>query len=439
MRVLLLAESCNPDWPSLPVVGYKAARALAEECEVTVATHVRNRPAIERDGLGRAEVVFIDNERVAGPMYRLSTKLRGGHSVGWTTHIATLYPAYLAFEREVKKRFRPELEQGRFDVVHRVTPMSPTIPSPIARWCPVPFVLGPLNGGLRWPPEFTAELRREREWLTYLRGAYRCLPYYRSTYARAAAILAGFEHTIADLPASARGRTIDFPEVGIDPKMFAPPERRAPREQLTFLYAGRFVPYKCPDVCVMAFAADERLRRHKLVMVGDGPERPRVEALIAQHGLGDRVQLLGWKTQAEVGALMREADVFFFPSIRELGAGVVVEAMACGLPPAVVDYGAPGGLVREDCGVRVPIGDKAALAAAFGERLGSLAEDRELVERLGQAAHARAVSRFSWAAKARKTLEVYDWVLGRRRERPTFDSPPERPGAEPRAGRAESA
>ena len=46
LRVLLLADDCNPEWPSLPVVGYKAARAIADYADVTVATHVRNRPQL---------------------------------------------------------------------------------------------------------------------------------------------------------------------------------------------------------------------------------------------------------------------------------------------------------------------------------------------------------------------------------------------------------
>ena len=365
---------------------------------------------------------YIDNEHVAKPMYALSKFLRGGNDVGWTTHIATIYPSYLAFEREVWKKFRRDLKARKFDLVHRITPMSPTIPSPLAKWSPVPFVLGPLNGGLKWPAEFTAELKREKEYLTYLRGAYRWLPYYRSTYANSAAILAGFQHTIDDLPESALDRVIDFPEVGIDPEVFTSTGPRPARKQKTFLYAGRFVPYKCPEVPVAAFAENPALREHKLVMVGDGPERERIEAIIEEHSLQDCVELLGWKTQSEVGEMMREADVFVFPSIRELGAGVVVEAMACGLAMAVVDYGAPGGLVDDTCGIRIPLGTKAELISRYARELGALAEDEERLQGYGPAAHERALTVFSWDAKARRTLEVYDWVLGNRVVKPTFES-----------------
>src|SRR5262245_12437029 len=206
IRALLLADSCNPAWVSLPAVAYKTARAISEVADVVLATHVRNEPEISRAGCGRARVVYLDNEKVAAPLYRLGTWLRGGDSVAWTTNVAMLYPAYLAFEREAWKRFGPEIEEGAFDLVHRLTPMSPTIPSPIATWSPIPFVLGPLNGGLPWPAAYRRELRREKEHLSFVRKAYRLLPYHRSTYARAHAILAGFRHTIDDLPESSRAR-----------------------------------------------------------------------------------------------------------------------------------------------------------------------------------------------------------------------------------------
>ena len=422
MRVLILAESCNPEWPSLPGVGYKACRAIADHAEVLVATHVRNRPALSRSGCGGAEIAFLDNEYVASPLYKVSKLLRGGTEVSWTTAIAASYLPYLAFEWEAWRRFGGDLRAGRFDVVHRITPMSPTIPSPMAKWSPVPFVLGPLNGGLRWPAAFTRELRREREFLTYARSAYRRLPYHRATYDRAAAILAAFRHTMDDVPRSALPRTIEFPEVGIDPALFGVGAGRRPGEQLTFLFVGRLVPYKCPDVAILAFARSRALQRHRLVMVGDGPERERLGSMVSEHHLESRVEFTGWRSHDEIGDLMRSADVFVFPSVRELGAGVVVEAMACGCAPVVVDYGAPGALVTESCGLRVPLGSKGELVDGFAAALEALAEDPEGRARLGEAAHRRAMRHFSWDAKAMRMLEVYRWVTGGRPDKPEFEA-----------------
>src|SRR4029077_9505944 len=114
--------------------------------------------------------------------------------------------------------------------------------------------------------------------------------------------------------------------------------------------------------------------------------RSAIERLIQSGGLADRVELLGWKSQAEIAAFMREADIFAFPSIRELGAGVVVEAMACGLACVVVDYGAPGTLIDTDRGVKVPLGNRDQITRSFGEALERLVADPVAVEKIGSAA-----------------------------------------------------
>ncbi len=224
----------------------------------------------------------------------------------------------------------------------------------MARWSPAPFVLGPLNGGLKWPRAFHSELVREREWLSWLRSVYRIFPYHRSTFRDSDAILAAFEHTICDVPKRDLPRVFDVPEVGFDPNIFKPANSHRNHARKTILFVGRFVPYKLPQLAVRAFVIRPALRAHRLVMIGDGPERSAVEQLVRSHGLESCVDLLGWKSQAEVATLMREADIFAFPSIRELGAGVVIEAMACGLPCVVVDYGGPGGLISEGRGIKVP-------------------------------------------------------------------------------------
>ena len=423
MRVLLLAENCNPDWPSLPIVGFKLCRAIGDLVETVVATHVRNRPNIERSGMGQCKVCYFDNEFIASPMYKMAGVLRGGNSVAWTTGLAMNYLPYIVFERQVWNHFRKELESRTFDLVHRVIPMSPALPSPMAKWNPRPFVIGPLNGGLKWPAGYISELAREREYLTYVRNAYRVLPYNRATFRQSAAILAAFDHTIKDLPRSETDRLFNIPEVGIDPALFSSPPERSRNQRLTFLYVGRLVPYKCPDVARSAFVAEPLLRKHKLRIVGDGPERPRLEQMVKENQLEDCVELVGSITQAEVGEEMRRADVFVFPSIRELGAGVVVEAMASSLACVVVDYGAPGELVGLDRGIRVPLSDKVSMSHAFGKALVDLATSPERLNAMGAAAVEYAMRYFTWDAKARQVVDIYDWVLEHRRERPVAFPP----------------
>lgn len=413
-RVLLLAENCNPEWPSLPIVGYKYARALAAVADVRIVTHVRNRTNIEAAGELGAAVTFIDNEWIAARMYRIARFLRGGSEVAWSTNQMMAYLPYLEFERLAMKTFRAELAGGAFDLVHRITPMSPTLPSLAAGRSPVPFLIGPLNGNLDWPRAFLSEQKREREGLRRLRGLYKSLPYARSTFTRAAAILAAFQHTIDDLPVSVHDRIVPFPEIGFDPAVFHPGDRLAPFSggaPYRFLYAGRLVPYKVPEAVVRAFAESELLGPHILHIVGDGPEEPRLRRIVAEHGAEGRILFEGRKTQVEVADFMRQADAFVFPSIRELGAGVVIEAMACGPVCIVTDYGAPGDLAADGRGVRVPLQPLDGLVAANRAAMEACLADPENHARMAEAARRHAETHFTWEAKARYTARLYEAVL----------------------------
>ena len=413
-RALLLAETCNPGWASLPVVGFKYARALAEVADITLVTHIRNRENFEAAGELTDRTVFIDTEWLAAPMYRMANALRGGTEVAWSINLTMAYPPYIAFEWQALRRFRKELDSGAFDLVHRITPMSPTLPSYMSGRIRQPFIIGPLNGNLDWPAAFAAEQKREREGLRKLRKFYKYLPFSRASYRKAACVLAAFNHTIADLDAVNPGRIVPFPEVGFDPELFHA-EGRTPAfsgaGQKRFLYAGRMVPYKVPEVAVRAFVTSEALRPHVLHMVGDGPELPRLKEIVREAGAEDRVIFEGRKTQSEVADFMRRSDAFVFPSIRELGAGVVVEAMASGTVCLVTDYGAPGDLVAHGRGVRVPLGTIEDLVTRFRDAMeGCLARPAEHAE-MARAARDHALAVHTWDAKARYTARIYEAVL----------------------------
>lgn len=423
-RVLILAENCNPEWPSLPIVGYKYARALTEVAEVSVATHIRNKPNIDKAGDAElaGRISYIDNEWIAGPLYRLAMKLRGGDQVAWSTNQIMAYLPYLAFERQALRHFRSELSSGGVDLVHRITPMSPTLPSYAAGRTRQPFVIGPLNGNLPWPEAFRGEQKREREGLRKLRGFYRYLPFSRTTFSKATAILAAFPHTIDDLPGHLRPRIVDFPEVGFDETLFHSGDRQAPftgTGPKRFLFAGRLVPYKVPEAAVRAFVTSDILKPHTLQILGDGPEMPRLQAIVAEAGAQDRVLFEGRKTQGEVAQAMRAADAFVFPSIRELGAGVVVEAMACGPVCIVTDYGAPGHLAADGRGVRVPLQPLDGLVEGYRQAMEGCIADPQAHTAIAAKAEAHVLEHYTWTAKARYTAEIYEDVLAAKPVRQT--------------------
>ncbi|MFP4222665.1 MAG: glycosyltransferase family 4 protein [Phycisphaeraceae bacterium] len=427
LRVLLMAEAANPQWVSVPLVGWSHCRAIAARTDAHLVTQVRNRPALLEAGLREGEdFTAIDSERLARPMHRAAELLRGGANKGWTTAMAVKSLSYWYFEKLVWKRFGDAIRAGRYDVVHRVTPLSPTTPSLVAPRCRaagVPFVLGPLNGGLPWPRGHDYLRRREREWLSYVREAHRLLPGYRATRRAASALLAGSRHTLAQVPERYREKTVYVPENAIDPERFEPGDLDRPGGlPLRMVFVGRLVPYKAADLLIESIAPAVRAGQVELEIIGDGPERPRLAALIERLGVSKGVRLVGWVAHEKLQERLREMDVLGFPSLREFGGGVVLEAMALGLAPLVVDYGGPGELVTSETGVAVPMGRREEILARLREAVSRLVSDPRAVREMGRRARERVMRHFTWSAKADQTLAVYRWVTGSGR-RPDFGMP----------------
>jgi glycosyltransferase involved in cell wall biosynthesis len=391
-----------------------------------LVTQVRNREALLRAGLVEgSDFTAIDSEAVARPVHRLATLLRGGTAKGWTTNTALATLSYYYFEALLWRRFRADLAAGRFDLVHRLTPLTPTTPSRLARRCArtgVPFVLGPLNGGVPWPPGFGDVRRAEREWLAPVRAAYKLLPGHRSMLSHAAAIVVGSLDTWKQLPPRVHARCVYVPENGIDESRFPAPLREPVSRPLRLAFVGRLVPYKGADIALLAAAPLLRENLATFEVVGDGPQRGELERIAAQEGVGAAVTFRGWVEHAQLHRHLARADVLVFPSVREFGGGVVLEAMALGVVPVVVRYGGPAELVTHDTGFLVELGSRDALLDRVASLLRRLVAHPEEVAIRSAPARRRVLEEFTWSAKATRMRAVYDWVLGRR-ERPPLDPP----------------
>jgi alpha-maltose-1-phosphate synthase len=425
-RVIVIAEAANPEWVSVPLVGWSIASALRQRVNVHLVTQKRNSEAIMRAGWSPDhDFTAIDSEAVAARVWKLASWLRGSSGVAWTLATAMSVPSYYWFEYLFWKRFATELRGRTWDIVHRVTPLSPTTPSclgPRLKALGIPFVLGPLNGGVPWPREFSQARRQEKEWLSYVRGAYRLLPGYRSMRDSAAAIIVGSRATWQQLGDRWGSKAIYIPENGVHAERFLGDGLRPTGGPLRVIFAGRLVPYKGADMLVEACARSIKAGKLRLEIVGDGPQRPALERAVAEQQLTAGVTFTGWVNHAGVAARLAQSHVLGFPSIREFGGGVVLEAMAAGAVPVVVNYAGPAEIVTPQTGCLIPLGPRETIITGLRTELERLAASPDEVAALAQRGRARIEQWFTWERKAGQIAAVYDWVLGRA-GKPDFGMP----------------
>jgi glycosyltransferase involved in cell wall biosynthesis len=427
MRVLLIAEQCNPEWVSVPLVGWSHSRAIAAKVDAHLVTQVRNRDAILRAGLREGiDFTAINSEAIEARIYRLASRLRGGSNKGWTLVTGLAALSYPYFEHLIWRQFGSRIRAGEFDVVHRITPLSPTTPSQLAPKCReagVPFVLGPLNGGVPWPKHFDSARRKEKEWLSYVRDAYKLLPGYLSTRGSSSAILIGSRDTWRQMPRSYQSKSIYLPENAIDPARFAKRRARHAGCPIRCVFIGRLVPYKGADMLLEAAAPLIREGKLTVDIIGDGPQMSDLKALVSREKIEAGVTLAGWVEHGKLQDRLIERDLFTFPSIREFGGGVALEAMAVGVPPVVIDYGGPAELVTDRTGWLLPMGSRAQIVDRLRALLGALADRPEQIDVKSIAAYERARGLFTWDAKAGQVMAVYRWVLDPASPKPDFGMP----------------
>lgn len=424
LRVLLVMEQCNPDLASVPLVAWHVQEALREFVDVTLVTHERNRDAFEAR---QVPVEIVPESQMVRTWYRAVVDPIGRRI--WPLYHTLNFPIYAEFDRRAWRLCKERLFNGAFDLVHVMTPMMPRYPSRMAAAAGrVPLVIGPVNGGIPFPPGFNKVARAEHSHLNFLRALGRMLiPNYRRTYRSAAAVLAGSTYTLQmvremfDLPAE---RMHLVCENGVSKAFLVEAAaRRAaairfdsdPSRLLRLLFVGRLVPYKGADMLLDAISAlPEALRkRTQLTIVGDGQERGRLEAMASAPPLRGRVKFTGWIPQQATAEHYSAADLFCFPSVREFGGAVVLEAMACGLPCIVADHGGIGEYVNANCGVKLPPTDRITLVNGLRDAIEALAADPARLESLGHGARQRA-AQFSWQNKAREIEQIYRHVLTNR-------------------------
>jgi glycosyltransferase involved in cell wall biosynthesis len=414
MKVLIIAEEANPEWVSVPLIGWNYSRAIANEVKCTVVTQIRNKEALIKKGLiPDKDFITIDSEFIAKPLFNFSDFLTG-KGKGWTTRMAFSYFYYPFFERLIWKKLGKRIKAGEFDIVHRIVPLSPTQPSLLAKKCHkqnIPFILGPLNGGLPWPRDFDKERRREKEWLSYIRNVYKFLPGYKSTRKFASAIIYGSKSTGAQIEQKYHSKCFFMPENGIDIERFSGKREKKVGSPIKAIFIGRLVPYKGADMLLRGFRNAIISGKIDLSIVGDGPEKESLEQLAVNLGISDKVVFHGWVNHSEVQNYLIDSDILSFPSIREFGGGVVLEAMALGVMPLIVDYGGPAELVTPECAMTIPLGDKENIIKGLSEKAEYLINNPEKIDTLGAKAREIVQKQFTWEKKAQKTLSLYKWIL----------------------------
>jgi glycosyltransferase involved in cell wall biosynthesis len=181
---------------------------------------------------------------------------------------------------------------------------------------------------------------------------------------------------------------------------------------MCFAYVGRFVPEKgIPILLQAAQILTREGQEFEARLIGDGPERARLEAIIRQEHLENCVRITGYLTGSALADALRDVRVVVMPSVWEETAGLAaMEQMMRGRLVIASDVGGLGEIVG-NAGLKCPPGDATALA----DCMRAVLLNRSIVDSYGRKARERTLRLFARERMLNEHASVYREVLGRTR------------------------
>jgi glycogen(starch) synthase len=417
-RVLIVSEHASARFggeAALPLHYFRVLRRRGYS--VWLITHARTREELSQTFPGEQRIVYVEDTQLHILMWRVGQRLPGQ-----IAYFTTGFVSRIAAQLEQRRLVRSLVAEHGIDVIHQPMPVSPREPSLMCGFG-VPVVIGPMNGGMEYPPAFASTRGLIERWtLRTARlaswGLNRLLPGKRA----AALLLVANQRTRRALPPGLRPPVVELVENGVDVSLWnadavSPQPTSAEVAVTTFAFLGRLIDLKAVDLLLYAFQRAARLSAIRLLVIGEGPERAGLENLAVQLGIlaGERADVGrvffgGWLTQAQCAVELRQADCLVLPSLRECGGAVVLEAMCAGKPVIATAWGGPVDYLDPSCGVLVPPDSREGLIQGFADAMTRLAAAPDLRREMGRSGREKVMRDFDWEVKVDRVLALYDQV-----------------------------
>lgn len=407
LRILACAFTCCP--PGQPgftggedLLGWNIIKQISKYHETWILTQGEDRASIEdtckKEPNSNLHFLYVDLPR----WLRFMLKIQGGHQIYY-------YFWQLKSYFTAKKLHKQE----KFDLFHHITYANDWMASFVGALLPVPYVRGP-GGGAHSTPEgfqkeyslsgrFWEKMRAPGQWM------FRRDPFFVKGQQRASAILVCNHEAQDHLPADWASKSQLFPVSGISSEDLAIyKDRSSDPNVFRVLSAGSLIRVKGFGLTVKSFKSfSDRHPKAKLTIVGTGPEETRLKLTVRQLGIEEKVDFIGWLSREELLKKMAECDVFLFPSLRDGGGTVVIEAMSMATPVIGLENGGPGLHITEETGIKINPTYPQKTVSDLAEALERLYADEGLRHKMGDMGRVRAETMYHWDRLGERLRDIY--------------------------------
>jgi glycosyltransferase involved in cell wall biosynthesis len=412
MKILIVSDNISMKMggeASLPYYYFKLFRE--RDLDVYCICHERVKAEVI-SCFAKEEVdqrfTFIQDTGMQASIYRFSQHFppRINYIINQLTIFSTMRRARIMSKKIIK--------QQNIDVVFEPAPITPKGLS-FMYGLHVPVVIGPLCGGLEFPPAFAKIDSIPTRIIFQICRTFSVLMHHIFPgKLQADVIVVANARTENALPNGIKGKVYHVAESGVDLDIWKPStnKQRDDNAPIRFVYSGRFVDWKGIRYLVDAFVKMAKNTPARLDLIGAGELFEEVKEQVKSAGIESQVVFHGWVSREESAAIIRECDVFVMPSIRECGGTAILEAMAIGLPAIVTNWCGPAQYVTPDCGILVSPDSHEAFVQGLADAMSTLTHSAELRTQMGNNGKRRVLTEyFDWNSKAERMIEVFEETI----------------------------
>ena len=411
LSLLVSAYACNPlateeSYPGEAVLGWNLIKQLNRFHDVSVLTRTYNRRGIEE---------AIDKEKIGDVRF---------HYLTLPKFLSVLKRNFLGFSLyyliwQVKAFFlaRRLYKKNHYDFFHHITFNNDWMPSFIGAFLPLPFIWGPMGGGQKVPRSFKKTIHWKNRINQNLRLAGQW--FWRNTWFRRRCVKKALAILVCNTDTEDKIKTNEkklffYPVNGISSKeLISPPDTLVEKSSVfKIIYAGRLDAIKGINLGIEAFHVFSRkFPKSSFKIVGVGPERDRLASLVESLNIQDKVEFIPWVEREELLEQLRLSDVLLFPSFRDGGGQVVIEAMGCGKPVIGLNVGGPGFHIQKEWGLKIEPKNPGYTIQEMAKALEILYLDGDLRKNMGAAGRRRTEEFYLWERLGDQLQRIYQEVL----------------------------
>lgn len=425
-KVLINAYAVSPSWGSEPGMGWNWVCNLAKFCDLYIITEGEWQKDIE-ESLAAAMAGDMSDEHNPTKLTReqaehmhfyyenVSPEVR---QMCWNQGDWRFYGHYAKWNERTLQMAREIMKEVDVDLVHQLNMIGYREPGMMWKITDKPFVWGPVGGYGGVPNAFLKSASFAEEAKENVKNVinwfmFRLHSRVRKAVKRADAIVGAYKETYEAIRDVYRDDVVLINETGafLDDTSTT---HLSDGKEFKLLWVGKYDLRKQLGIAIRTIALLADKPNIHLYVCGTGYDRDvqMYTQMVKEHGLEERVHLLGKVPNVRTRQMMKEMDVFFFTSIHDATSTVVPEAISAGLPVVCHDTRGYGVIVDNNIGRKVAVKNPEYSAQEFAKVIRELEADRNEVRRLSANCVIKQ-KEISWEANARKMIKEYDKAIER--------------------------